>query len=187
MKDWDLLPKSLQSALPKILEHVIIGDKIVILDNDPISAITKDILLMFRLPSKGLNRSLSNYEYDILLSENQSNTAICLNPQNGNIYGSYERNKFLERLFEKEILSQLSKDKLEKTINTLLNTIGSAVNIILSLENNFTIEQGKIINLLNSINIEETRLILLLLKKCKPYYYQKLIELPLHKEWFSQW
>ena len=84
-------------------------------------------------------------------------------------------------------MSQSSKDKQEKVIKTLLSTIKSAVDIILSLENNFTFEQGKIINLLNSMAIEEARLVLLILKKNKSYYYEKIAELPIHTQWFSQW
>ena len=187
IKDWDLLPKKLQSAIPKILEHIIIGDKIVILDNDPVSAITRDFVQIFRLPSKEPNGNLLSYEHDILLSEVQSADGICLSPQNGEILGKYTRNKFLEKVFEKEILSQSSKDKQDKSIKTLLNTIKSAVDIILSLENNFTFEQGKIINLLNSMAIEEARLVLLILKKNKSYYYEKIAELPIHTQWFSQW
>jgi hypothetical protein len=187
IKDWDLLPKNTQKAFLRIIESIILGENIAILDNDPVSGNTRQIALSFRLSPKIISGSLPNYIHNVDLKENVKDNGITLNPNNGKIHGENKKNDFLEKYMKKQVLKLPSITMQARKINLLLDTIGTTINIILSLESQFSHEQGQITNLLNNIGFEEVRIVLEIIKKNNYHYHEKLLELPIHQEWFSQW
>ncbi|MHA2363773.1 MAG: hypothetical protein ACXAC7_07430 [Candidatus Hodarchaeales archaeon] len=188
LNDWELLPKNTQKSILKIIEPIILGEEISVLDNDPTSEITRQISLLFRLTDQNLiNSSLSTYRKEIQITEQVSGNGITINPKNGEITGKVQKNKYLEKFVTNEVINQQSLSKKLNNIKFILSTIGTATKVISSLESKFTTEQGNIQNMLNSLGFEEARLTLELIRKNNTRYHEKLSELPIHQEWFSGW
>jgi hypothetical protein len=185
---WDLLPKKTQKAVINILESVILGESITILDNDPSSMLTQEIVSIFRIPVDKLSNSpFTNYFQPVKISGNEHVGGILVNPRTGELRGKYQKNKFLQKFLEKDVLMNSVIEERIILINKLIITIGKATKEILDKEKEFNIEKGNIQNLLQDLGFEQARLVLELIKKNKRGYYEKILELPIYKEWFSQW
>ena len=184
IKDWNLLPIKTQQLLSSILEPIILGDQITILDNNPNAPIIKDLCLHFRLP-KDTVPMLGQYNFDVDMSST-TNGGIFFDAENNKITGKFEKNKYLSKYVDK-ILNQKSVTHQNRLISLLTTTIANVCKTIINSEADYTTEEGKILNLLNNVEFEEVRLILLIIKRNKPSLHEKLVKLPIHKEWFNQW
>ena len=80
VRDWNLLPLKTQDLLAGLLEPIILGDKISILDNNPNAPIIKDLCKSFRLP-KELAPILQNYCFDCEITSN-SDDGILFDVEN---------------------------------------------------------------------------------------------------------
>ena len=151
--------------ITQLLEPLILGQRIQILDNDPMSELLRRVMCVFRIDrSKFSALSFSDYFSDVELVESPSSNGIVIDTQNTKIQGNYEKNKFLKNIIEKDITKQKSLQGRIKIINTTIDTIASATLIILSNEDKFSIEKGNIQNILQSLGFEEARLVLELIK-----------------------
>lgn len=184
VRDWNLLPLKTQDLLAEMLEPIILGERITILDNNHNAPIIKDLCSNFRL-SKDLEPVLQNYCFECEISSNSDN-GILFDAENNKVAGKYQKNKYLNKFINK-VVNQKEAKHQDRLVSLLLNTIGTTTKSIINLEPEYQTEQGKILNLLNNIEFEEVRLILLLLQKNKPALHEKIIKLPIHKQWFNAW
>lgn len=184
VKDWNLLPLKTQEILGHLLESIIIGEEITIIDNNPNAPIIKDLCMHFRL-SKDIIPNLEHYHFNVNICSTCSE-GILFDAENNKITGKVEKNKYLIKYVEK-ILYQKSIEHQERLADLLTNTISNVCRTIINSEVNYSTEEGKILNLLNNLEFEEVRLVLLILKRNKPALHEKIIKLPIHKEWFNHW
>ena len=184
IKDWNLLPMKTQEVLSSILEPIIVGDKITILDNNHNSPIIKDLCKTFRLTKEKVPM-LEKYSFDIEIGS-PTNGNLVFDPENNKITGKFEKNKYLSKFIDK-ILNQQSIEHQNRLISLLINTIGSVCQTIITYEVDYATQQGKILNLLNNLEFEEVRLVLEIIKRNRPSLHEKLVKLPIHKEWFNKW
>lgn len=184
VKDWNLLTIKNQELLGNLLESIIIGDQITIIDNNPNAPIIKDLCMYFRL-SKDVLPNLQQYHFDVDIKTNVTE-GILFDAENNKITGKVEKNKYLIKYVDK-ILHQNSVEHQERLVNLLTSTIANVCKSIINSEVNYSTEQGKILNLLNNLEFEEVRLVLQILKRNKPTLHEKIIKLPIHKEWFNSW
>lgn len=184
IKDWNLLPIKTQEVLSSILEAIVVGDKITILDNNHNAPIIKDLCKSFRL-SKDRVPMLDKYSFDIEIGNN-GNGCLVFDAESNKASGKFEKNKYLSKFIDK-VLNQHSLDHQNRLIMLLIGTLGSVCSTIIGYELDYATEQGKILNLLNNMEFEEVRLVLEIIKRNKPSLHEKLVKLPIHKEWFNHW
>ena len=184
IRDLNLLPIKTQELLKGMLEPIICGDKLTILDNNHNAPIIKDLCKEFRLP-KEIVPQCNVYTFDVEITSNPED-GIIVDAENNKITGKYEKNKYLSKYLEK-ILGQSSLDHQKRLIKLLTLTIANVCSNIITFEGDYKNKEGTILNLLNNIEFEEVRLILQILKRNRPSLHEKLIKLPIHAEWFNKW
>lgn len=184
IRDINLLPLKTQELLKGMLEPIICGDKITILDNNHNAPIIKDLCNEFRLP-KEIVPMLAGYNFDVAINPN-SDDGLIFDAENNKIKGKYEKNKYLSKYLDK-ILSQNKLEHQNRLIKLLTSTIAGVCKNIIEYESDYVNQEGTILNLLNNIEFEEVRLILQILKRNRPSLHEKLIQLPIHAQWFNKW
>ena len=184
IRDINLLPINTQELLKSMLEPIICGDKITILDNNHNAPIIKELCLKFRLPKEVVSMC-DVYNFDVEISANPD-SGLIVDAENNKINGKYEKNKYLSKYVDR-ILSQSSLDHQKRLIKLLTSTIANVCNSIITYESDYKNQEGAILNLLNNIEFEEVRLILQVLKRNRPSLHEKLVKLPIHAEWFNKW
>ncbi|MFW9995864.1 MAG: hypothetical protein ACFFD4_27745 [Candidatus Odinarchaeota archaeon] len=188
INSWKEIPKNIQKGLLEILEPIITGDAVSVLNTDPLGTIVKQIALLFRIPNSIIEKtSLPNYNYGIDLLEQAVADSIAIDPKNGTINGSeYQKNKYLEKEV-KEILKLPSQRLQLHSINLLVETVGTSVRAVLALGSKFNKRTQQITDILNDLGYERSHLVFQIIKKNFPIYYERIVELPIHEEWFSKW
>jgi len=184
IKDWNLLPLKTQELLMQLLEPLILGEKIAIVDNNPNVPLIKDLCNLFRLP-KNITSKFDAYTTNIILSADLS-SGLIINAETNKVTGKFEKNKYLIKYLEK-ILNQTNVEHQNRLVTLLTSTLGTITTTIINFESDYANQQGKILNLLNNMAFEEVRLVLELLKRNKPTLHEKIVKLPIHKEWFNSW
>lgn len=187
IRDWNLLPNKTQDKLKNILEALIVGDNVTILDNSPNSPLIKNVCMNFRIPESIISSLFTNYNYEINLNGNINNdNNIIFDPRENDLKGKFTKSKYLEKYLHK-IIKQKNLQHQSRLIDILVRTVGTVAISIVNLSKNFEIEKGNILNILNNLHFEEVRLILELIKRNEPTILKKIVTLPIHKAWFNSW